>query len=230
MPQAHSVAFVGGLWTDPPETAAAPAISTELPQDAWAFVISGHLKGQPAFDGYHVSVRNLRTNGMITAPVEGNYFAEATADLARRSVVEVGDVIEVRVMGPRGTVESQTLRVKVTPQYLANAVLSVRLENIGKPEQNLLLQNYPNPFNLETWILYELATDTNVKIAIYTPNGVVVRTLTLGYQTAGYYTDRERAAYWDGRNTLGEPVASGVYFYQFETDEISSLRKMLILK
>ncbi|MCY3724650.1 MAG: hypothetical protein OXG97_20740 [Candidatus Poribacteria bacterium] len=54
--------------------------------------------------------------------------------------------------------------------------------------------------------------------------------MQLGQQSAGYYTDRERAAYWDGRNASGEQVASGVYFYQLETDEISSLRKMVILK
>ena len=98
------------------------------------------------------------------------------------------------------------------------------------PGKSAMGQNYPNPFNPETWIPYELATDTNVNITIYTPNGGVVRTLSLGHQMAGYYTGRDRAAYWDGRNTLGEPVASGVYFYQFETDEFSSLRKMVILK
>ena len=100
----------------------------------------------------------------------------------------------------------------------------------ARPEKTQLLANFPNPFNPETWIPYELATDTEVKITIYTSNGVVVRILTLGHQTAGYYTDRERAAYWDGRNALGEQVASGIYFYQLETDEMSSLRKMVILK
>ena len=78
--------------------------------------------------------------------MQGDYFAVATADLSRRSVVQVGDVVEVRVIGPSGNVESQTLSVKVTPEHLANAVLSVRLDGIGRPEQNLLLQNYPNPF------------------------------------------------------------------------------------
>ena len=52
----------------------------------------------------------------------------------------------------------------------------------------------------------------------------------LGHQSAGYYTGRDRAAYWDGRNALGERVASGIYFYQFETDEMSLMRKMVILK
>lgn len=93
-----------------------------------------------------------------------------------------------------------------------------------------LLANYPNPFKPETWIPYELATDTDVHLTIYTSTGVVVRVLHLGHQTAGYYTDREQAAYWDGRNAAGARVASGIYFYKLETDGMSSLRKMVILK
>ena len=100
----------------------------------------------------------------------------------------------------------------------------------ARPEKTQLLANYPNPFNPETWIPYELATDTHVEITIYNPQGVVIRRLQLGQQSAGYYTDRDRAAYWDGRNALGEQVASGLYFYQFETDTMSSMRKMVILK
>ena len=101
---------------------------------------------------------------------------------------------------------------------------------MARPEKTQLLANYPNPFNPETWIPYELATDTNVRITIYNTQGVVVRTLELGHQSAGYYTGRDRAAYWDGRNAVGEQVASGIYFYQFETDTMSSMRKMVILK
>ena len=79
-------------------------------------------------------------------------------------------------------------------------------------------------------MLYELATDTDVHLTIHTSPGVVVRTLQLGQQSAGDYTDRDRAAYWDGRNAFGERFSSGVYFYQLETDGMSSLRKMVILK
>ncbi len=99
-----------------------------------------------------------------------------------------------------------------------------------RPEKTQLLANYPNPFNPETWIPYELATDTHVTITIYNTQGVVIRTLQFGHQSAGYYTERDRAAYWDGRNALGEQVASGLYFYQLETDAMSSMRKMVILK
>ena len=222
VPQPRNFAFVGAPWTDPTEEApAAPAITgnTGVVQEAWAFVISGNLEGKPAYDGYTISVRNLRTNNRITAPVQGDYFAAATADLDRRSVVKVGDVVEVRVIGPDGNFESQTHRFEVTPEHLANAILSINLDGVGQPQQNLLLQNYPNPFNPETWIPYQLSEDSAVSISIYDTTGKLVRTLSLGFQSAGFYSSRSRAAYWDGRNALGERVASGVYFYQLTTPE-----------
>ena len=231
VPQMRNFAFVGAPWTDPTEAApAAPIISTEMPAEAWAFVVSGHLKGKPAYDGYKVSVRNLRTDSTITTSVRGDYFAAATADLTRRSVVQVGDVVEVRVLGPDGNVESQTRSFEVTPQHLVNAVLSVRLDSIGQPNQNLLLQNYPNPFNPETWIPYQLSEDSTVSVSIYDTTGQLIRTLSLGFQAAGFYNSRERAAYWDGRNALGERVASGVYFYKLETSNFQQTKRMLILK
>ena len=98
------------------------------------------------------------------------------------------------------------------------------------PSETMLSANYPNPFNPETWIPYELSNTSDVKITIYDGRGRVVRELDLGHQSAGYYTSRVRAAYWDGRNNMGERVASGIYFYQFEADNISFLRKMVILK
>lgn len=98
------------------------------------------------------------------------------------------------------------------------------------PKQTVLLANYPNPFNPETWIPYHLAKPANVQINIYDTQGTLVRALLLGHQSPGYYTRRSRAAYWDGRNAHGERVASGVYFYQLEADELLSLRKLVILK
>ena len=233
VPDTRNFAFVGAPWTDPTETteaAAAPAISTQMPQGAWAFVVSGHLEGKPSFDGYQVIVRNLRTNSTITASVQGDYFAAATADLARRSVVQAGDVIELRLIGPNGNAELQTLSVKVTPADLANAVLSVGLDGIGQPTQNLLLQNYPNPFNPETWIPYQLSEDSPVSISIYDTTGKVIRTLSLGLQSAGFYNSQGRAAYWDGRNTVGERVASGIYFYQLTTPSFQQTRRLVIVK
>lgn len=98
------------------------------------------------------------------------------------------------------------------------------------PTSTAVLPNYPNPFNPETWIPYQLATPAEVTLAIYNVQGTLVRQLALGHQPAGFYHSRSRAAYWDGKNAFGERVASGVYFYQFQAGNVSSLRKMLILK
>ena len=117
-----------------------------------------------------------------------------------------------------------------SPAALRTLIYLQQLLVTARPEKTQLLANYPNPFNPETWIPYELATDTDVRLTIYNTQGVVIRTLQLGHQSAGYYTGRDRAAYWDGRNVLGEQVASGLYFYQLETDEMSLMRKMVILK
>ena len=228
VPEARQFAFVGSEWTNQTEdAAAAPAI---FQQQVWAFVVSGHLKGRPAFDGYQVIVRNVRTNSAITASVEGDYFAAATADLSRRSVVEVGDVIEVRVIGPGGNVESRTFSYQVTPESIADAVLSIRLDSIGQPRLTQLLQNFPNPFNPETWIPYRLAEDAHVTLTIYDLSGRVVRSVDVGHQVAAVYEDRSKAIYFDGRNSFGEPVASGVYFYHLSAGDYSATRKMLILK
>ena len=98
------------------------------------------------------------------------------------------------------------------------------------PKETALHPNYPNPFNPETWIPYQLQKPADVQISIYNQSGVLVRELSLGYQEAGQYVSRSRAAYWDGRNQVGEPVASGIYFYTLTAEDFSATRKMLILK
>ena len=107
------------------------------------------------------------------------------------------------------------------------------LENllmVLSPKETILLANYPNPFNPETWIPYQLANDSDVSLSIYDINGALVRELDLGLKPAGYYTDRTKAAYWDGRNEWGEQVASGVYFYYLQAGDYSQMRKLVILK
>ena len=98
------------------------------------------------------------------------------------------------------------------------------------PRKTVLLTNYPNPFNPETWMPYRLAKAADVTLTIYAASGEVVRSLALGHQPVGNYVDRGRAAYWDGKNALGESVSSGVYFYTLSTDDFSATRKMLVAK
>ena len=98
------------------------------------------------------------------------------------------------------------------------------------PEETALLPNYPNPFNPETWIPYQLAESAEVRLTIYDMNGQPVRRMALGHQAAGMYQSRSRAVYWDGRNQLGESVASGLYFYTLTAGKFTGTRRMLILK
>ena len=102
--------------------------------------------------------------------------------------------------------------------------------NTTTPTETVLLSNYPNPFNPETWIPYDLAEDAYVHIHIHNSKGESIRRLPLGFQTTGTYRSQSRAAYWDGRNAVGEPVASGIYFYTFQAGQFKATRRMVILK
>ena len=109
----------------------------------------------------------------------------------------------------------------------------ITAEIIGAPAQVVatrLLPNYPNPFNPETWIPYQLSAPADVAVSIYAVDGQLVRRLDLGQMPSGVYRSRARAAYWDGQNAQGEPVASGVYFYTFTAGDFKATRKMVIRK
>ena len=116
------------------------------------------------------------------------------------------------------------------PAFQRGILVLEQLLTALTPKKTALLPNYPNPFNPETWIPYRLAKPADTSISIYSVNGHLVRTLELGHQSVGIYESRSRAAYWDGKNALGESVASGVYFYVLTAGDFTATRKMLILK
>ena len=111
---------------------------------------------------------------------------------------------------------------------ISQLTATVTLNNIRNPIE--LLPNYPNPFNPETWIPYRLAEDSDVTLTIYDVSGNVVRQFHLGHQRAGSYETKAQAVYWDGTNDSGEPVASGIYFYNLSIGDFSKTRKATILK
>ena len=126
---------------------------------------------------------------------------------------------------------SQAQRLDLTDPRVRRGILFLeQLLAALLPKETVLLLNYPNPFNPETWIPYRLAEDAFVTLTIYDLSGRVVRTLDVGHQVAAVYESRSKAVYWDGRNEVGERVASGVYFYHLSAGDFSATRKMLILK
>jgi predicted DNA-binding protein (UPF0251 family) len=248
VPEAKVVTFTGAAWTNqPPVEEAAPTLTEK--DGAWAFVVSGRLldDSDDTFkkDGYLVTVRNTRTNAVATdvvrsVPLGGEvgvfrrkratYFAAAFADLNRTDVVQTGDRLELQVRNRAGEMVSDTLSYTVTKEAILKAYLPLTLKNVEIPLTSLLLQNYPNPFNPETWIPYQIHQPAEVMIRIYNAQGRLIRTLDLGQREAGFYLGRTRAAYWNGLNSAGEKVSSGVYFYQLQAGDFNATRKLVIVK
>ena len=95
----------------------------------------------------------------------------------------------------------------------------------GKPVEYALLQNYPNPFNPTTTIGYSLKQASHVELKIYDALGRLIETLVDGFQDRG-----EHAVVWDGKNSAGGAVTSGVYFYRIQTGEFTSTKVMAYVK
>ena len=120
------------------------------------------------------------------------------------------------------------------------SVISDVDEKSQLPSRFQLCQNYPNPFpgrpgrgalpgqgtgNAETIIEYHLPSTHQVTIKIYNTLGQVVRILVDEQKEAGIYLAR-----WDGRNELGQGVASGIYFYVMNAGRYRAIKKALFLK
>jgi len=94
------------------------------------------------------------------------------------------------------------------------------------PRQFALFANFPNPFNPSTSIEYALPEATEVELAIYDVLGQKVQTLVAQQlQDAGYYR-----LTWDGSDSAGRGIASGMYFYRLATPKFVQTRKMTLIK
>ena len=174
--------------------------------------------------------------------------AGSPVDINRDGIVSILDLIRV-AQGIAGSPAAPAIGANSVDTATIEAwIAQARLEDDGSfafkqgiknlenllasliPEETALLANYPNPFNPETWIPYQLAESAEVTLTIYDINGQLVRRLALGHQAAGMYQSRSRAVHWDGRNQLGESVASGLYFYTLTGGKFTATRRMLILK
>ena len=208
--------------------------------------------------GREVARADVNSDGVVNildlVLVAGNFGerGENAADINGDGTVNIQDLVLVAGEIGTGTAAPFARRhgIDVTPtrdqvvQWLSQAqqlnptdIRSLRgilfLEQfltVLTPKETSVLPNYPNPFNPETWIPYELAESADVTLKIYSVDGVLIRTLSLGHQAAGIYQSYSRAVYWDGQNEIGEPVASGIYFYTFTASDFTATRKMLMRK
>jgi hypothetical protein len=93
------------------------------------------------------------------------------------------------------------------------------------PHQYQLYQNYPNPFNASTKIVFELPKTSRVELYIFDVLGRQVRTLEKNFYTAGRHE-----VLWEGNDDAGNPLCSGIYFIQMQTDRQLFTCKALLLK
>ncbi len=157
--------------------------------------------------------------------VAGMFEGAAAAPSAQPQVPETLTAVEVEGW----LTDARALQVKDPIMKRGFLVLEQLLAALT-PRETELLSNYPNPFNPETWIPYRLSEDAFVTLTIYDSSGQVVRSLDVGHRIAAAYENRSKAIHWDGRNDLGEQVASGIYFYTLTAGDFSATRRMVILK
>ncbi len=93
------------------------------------------------------------------------------------------------------------------------------------PKEFALHQNYPNPFNPETHIQFDLAENSNVSVSIFNLVGQKVATLVNDKMDAGVYHIK-----WNGVDDLGQPLPSGMYFYEMRTQAYQAVKKLVLVK
>lgn len=104
-------------------------------------------------------------------------------------------------------------------------MVTVDENNGNKPKATYLEQNFPNPFRSQTQINYSIPQTATVRLEVYNINGELVKTLQSGQKPAGKYS-----VVWNGMNSSGNHVNSGIYFYRLQTDQLIETRRLLLLK
>ena len=240
--EAVTIDISGEGWTNSPVMLAAPPIAragVEAGDTTPVLALTGSISTDGTGlnkAGVHVTVKNLTTGKSVTTAMlnrgyRGVDYQITAVDMGTGQAGRIGDVLEISAQSTALPIRFDPVRHIVTSDDVERSRIHLPdLVAYEIPAKTELLSNYPNPFNPETWIPYGLANDTNVQISIHDIGGALVRQLALGHQRAGDYTQPGRAAYWDGRNNVGEHVASGVYFYTLTAEDFTATRKMLIGK
>ena len=89
----------------------------------------------------------------------------------------------------------------------------------------LICQNYPNPFNSTTNLNFEIKDEKQIKLDVYDYNGLHIKSIVNRYLPAGNYT-----VIWDGTDTYGRNVSSGMYMYSINNGFATESKKMIVIK
>lgn len=147
-----------------------------------------------------------------TFSVQGNVTASSTA--VENALVIFTDVLDTSVSYSAFTDSIGNYQLSVS----SDAIISQN----NLPHKFDLEQNYPNPFSSSTTIPYDLKEHSEINITIFDLLGREVRKISAGIKPVGSYK-----VFWDGRNNVGQKVATGIYIYRLEANGESKVRKMV---
>jgi len=179
----------------------------------WTFNTTNSVLSSPIIDGngtiYIASYDTLyaiHPDGTMKWALEIETFTTATPAMDTSGNLYICSGMKLYAIGPGG-------------------VSGIADNIIKQPAKNYLLHNYPNPFNPETTIGFQLPEEKLVELAIYSLKGQKVKTLINAVLPAGI-----RSAIWNGRDSNGNRVSSGIYFYKLKAGNFLKVKKMILLK
>ncbi len=191
-------------------------------------IVASHFGESPPKDA-RADVNKDNVVNILDLVLVARHFGERTISAAPNGAV--GTVTPEQ----RAILKNLSLRLAENPRShpdftLVQNLIHQLLSDQPGTEPLVAFSNYPNPANPETWLPYQLNDSADVFIQIYNSAAHLVRTLNLGHQEVGVYRDRNKAAYWDGRDSHGESVASGIYFYVIQADDVVKAGKLTIIR
>ena len=134
------------------------------------------------------------------------------------------EIDSVRIFGYlKGVAHIADLALVAATPPIDTAVHEAQVD--ARPAAFNLAQNFPNPFNQSTVIRIDLETRAEMELAVYNIAGQKVATLAQGPYPSGTYTFT-----WQGRNTHGAELASGVYCYRLRANGREQTRKLILLR
>jgi hypothetical protein len=169
-----------------------------------------HLLGN---DGIYNQEYNLTTVSSGIINLNSVFSDEYILTLTKTGYITIIDTISIDISTPTHNYVMQK----------ADPALN------GTPENYALYQNFPNPFNPTTEIRFAVKNESRVNLAIYNVKGQKIKELINGFKNVGYHK-----VVWDGTDSIGNKVASGIYFYVIsvknEKESYRDIKKMMLMK
>jgi len=206
-----------GTWTTLSNFYGGPAVgvSNWMIRGTATHPLSSDIYNTRNFDGYKVYRGIWGENSLLTltpSPISAFTFTDTNVSGDSQYTYHVTTIST----SPRG--ESRPISTNVVVPTSADDMTTSLLST-------KLITAYPNPFNPTTTILFDIANPDHVTIGVYNIKGQIVKTLA-----SGEYNEGRHSVVWNGDDSAGRNVGSGVYFYRMTTTDYVSMRKMILMK